>query len=218
MPDRRHTRHPHEPRETRPAAPAADERNDKAAELREAIEAVGYYPDAVAEGVETAVAGERLVDFLVHHEPTFDHDEVRRHVTVVALTPTRLVVAHTDEHPPDDLLPSPYTATTTEAVAVSAVRSVVVQRMVAHPAPDSGRTGGGLPSEAVLTVAWGAIRRVDMEPAQCADPECEADHGYSGSLTADDFSLRVSAAADGAQAVESVLEFARTLSESTVRA
>ncbi len=193
--------------------------------MRAAIEAAGYYPEAVAEGVEAAVAGERVVDFLVHHEPTFDHDEVRRHVTVVALTAGRLVVAHTDEHPPDDLLPQPYTATTTESVPVSAVRSVVVQRMVAHAAPDPGGTGAALPgepsgeppSEAVLTVAWGAVRRVDVEPAQCSDPECEADHGYAGSVSADDFSLRVSAAADGGQAVERLLDFARTLSESTVR-
>ncbi len=188
-----------------------------ATELRTAIEAAGYYPEAVAEGGEAAVAGEHVVEHLVHHEPTFDHDEVRRHVTVVVLTPTRIVVAHTDEHPPDDLLPAPYTATTTESVALSSVRSVVVQRMVAHPAPDAGQTGGGLPSEAVLTVAWGAVRRVDMEPAQCADPECEADHGYAGTLTADDFSMRVSAAADGADAVQRLLAFARTLSDSTAR-
>lgn len=215
MPDGRRIRRAHETHEPR-LQPSGDT-SDRAGELRSAIEAAGYYPEAVAEGVAAAVVGERVVEFLVHHEPTFDHDEVRRHVTVVVLTPTRLVVAHTDEHPPDDLLPAPYTATTTESVTISSVRSVVVQRMVAHPAPDAGQTGSGLPSEAVLTVAWGAIRRVDMEPAQCADPECEAAHGYAGTLTADDFSLRVSAAADGAHAVERLLAFARTLSESTVR-
>jgi len=185
---------------------------DKTGELRAEIEAAGYYPDDVAEGVAAAVVGERVLDFVVHHEPTFDHDEVRRHVTVAALTPTRLVVAHTDEHPADDLLPSPYTATTAETVALPAIRSVVVQRMVVQ-----GEPGDGLPSEAVLTVAWGAIRRLDLESTQCADPECEADHGYSGALTADDFSLRVSAAADGAAAVPRLLSFARALTESTVR-
>jgi len=188
----------------------------RAGELRAEIEAAGYYPEAVAEGVEAAVVGEPVVDFVVHHEPTFDHDEVRRHVTVAALTPTRLVVAHTDEHPADDLLPTPYTATTSEAVSLSAIRSVVVQRMVAQQAPVGG-AGGGQPSEAVLTVAWGVIRRLEVEPTQCPDPDCEADHGYSGALTADDFSLRVSAAADGAEAVQRLLSFARTLSESTVR-
>ncbi len=185
--------------------------------MTSAIHASGYHPDIVTQGTRSALAGEPVAAFVVHHEPTFDHDEVRRHVTVVVLTPSRIVVAHTDEHPPDDLLPSPYTSTTTESVALGSVRSVVVQRMVAHPAADAGHTGGGLPSEAVLTVAWGAIRRLDMEPAQCADPECEADHGYTGTLTADDFSIRVSAAADGTDAVQRLLAFARALSESTTR-
>ena len=88
-----------------------------------------------------AVAGEDVVSFFVHHEPTFDRDEVRRHLTVVVLTPTRLILAHTDEHAGDDLLPEPYTSTTTEAVALASVRTVVVTRMVANPTdgPDAGR-------------------------------------------------------------------------------
>ena len=61
--------------------------------LREAIAECGYYPTVVTEAVEGALAGEPVVDFVLHHEPTFDRDdEVRRHVTVVVLTTTRLVV------------------------------------------------------------------------------------------------------------------------------
>ena len=56
------------------------------------------------------------MSFFVHHEPTFDRDEVRRHLTVVVLTPSRLILAHTDEHAGDDLLPEPYTSTSTEAI------------------------------------------------------------------------------------------------------
>jgi len=189
---------------------------DRTSELYTEIESAGYHPEAVSDGVAAAVVDEPVVDFLVHHEPTFDHDEVRRHVTVVVLTPTRLVVGHTDEHPPDDLLPEPYTSTTSESVGLDAVTSVVVNRMVAQQAPS--RAGVARPREAVLTVAWGAVRHMDLEPAACADPECEADHGYTGTLTTDDFSLRVSAAADGADAVERVLDFARALSQASVRA
>ena len=189
---------------------------DRTSELYSDIESAGYHPEAVSDGVAAAVVDEPVIDFLVHHEPTFDQDEVRRHVTVVVLTPTRLVVGHTDEHPPDDLLPEPYTSTTSESVGLDAVRSVVVNRMVAQQAP-TARTSGSRPREAVLTVAWGSIRHVDLEPAACADPECEADHGYTGTVTTDDFSLRVSAAADGAAAVERVLDFARALSQATVR-
>ena len=150
----------------------------------------------------------------MHHEPTIDRDEVRRHITVAVLTPTRLILCHTDEHAPDELLPEPYTSTSTEAIRLSSVRSVVVNRMVANPATYGG-SGEPTPSEAVLTVGWGGINRIDLEPAACADPECEADHGYTGVLASDDFSLRVSSAADGQQAVDDVLAFAESLSART---
>ena len=189
-------------------------------DLRRAIENSGYYPDVVSDAVSSAVAGEPVASFLVHHEPTIDErDEVRRHVTVLALTPTRLILAHTDEHAPDELLPAPYTSSSTEAVLLSAVRSVVVNRMVADPASYAGKP---IPppgaNEAVLTIGWGAVGRLDLEPAACADPECEADHGYTGVINADDFSLRVSAAAEGPNAVAELLGFADALSARTAAA
>jgi hypothetical protein len=186
---------------------------DQSRELRAEIERTGYYPDVVFDGVATAVAGERVLAFFVHHEPTFEHDEVRRHLSVLVLTPSRLILAHTDEHTGDELLPEPYTSTSTEAVALSAVKSVVVTRMVTNPAKGPGRA-----AEAVLTIGWGAVGRLDLEPAGCSDPNCEADHGYTGSLSSDDFSLRVSAAADGAGAVAQLLTFAEALSARTGRA
>ncbi len=189
---------------------------DRYADLRAAIEKSGYYPDVVADAVNAAVAGEDVVSYLVHHEPTIDRDEVRRHMTVVVLTPSRLIVAHTDEHAPDDLLPAPYTATSTEAVMLSTVRSVVVNRMVANPASYAGRP---VPppgaNEVVLTIGWGGLGRLDLEPAGCSDPQCDADHGYTGVVASDDFSIRVSAAADGKEAVAQVLAFAEVLSAAT---
>ncbi|UAL28292.1 DUF5998 family protein [Nocardioides rotundus] len=183
---------------------------DRLPELKQALERTGYYPEVVTEGVETALGGEVVESFFVHHEPTFDRDEVRRHLTVVVLTPTRLVLGHTDEHAGDDLLPEPYTSTSTEAITLSSVRSVVVTRMVANPT-----RGPRPPAEAVLTVSWGGVSRLDLEPAACSDPDCEADHGYTGMLAGDDFSLRVSAAADGQDAVPRLLAFAGALSART---
>jgi hypothetical protein len=184
--------------------------DDRALELRQAIDRTGYYPEVVADGVRSAIAGEPVASFFVHHEPTFEHDEVRRHLSVVVLTPSRLILAHTDEHPGDDLLPEPYTSTSTEAVRLSAVKSVVVTRMVANPS-----SGPAAAAEAVMTIGWGGVSRVDLEPAGCSDPQCDADHGYTGMLASDDFSLRVSAAADGADAVKSLLAFAEALSART---
>jgi hypothetical protein len=191
--------------------------SDRSGELRTAIEESGYYPDVVADAVRAALAGESVDSFLVHHEPTIDErDEVRRHVTVLVLTPSRLILAHTDEHAPDDLLPAPYTSSSTEAVALSAIRSVVVNRMVANPESYAGRpVPAPGANEAVLTIGWGAVGRIDIEPAGCADPECDADHGYTGVISSDDFSLRVSAAAEGPEAVANLLGFAEALSGRT---
>src|SRR5665648_1148422 len=102
--------------------------------LTKDIEAAGYYPALVADVVESAVAGGEVISHLVHQETTFDHDPVRRHITVLALTPTRLVGAHADDHAaendlgePDDVDPqSTATATaTSECVPLSAVRGVM---------------------------------------------------------------------------------------------
>jgi len=182
--------------------------------LRLAIQQAGYYPNLVADTLETALAGEPVQSYVVHHEPHFDRDELRRHVSVLVLTPTRLVVGHTDEYPSDEGHPVPYATTSTEAVPLDRVSSVVVSRTVSSPA--SYRVGDP-PREVVLTVGWGAMSRVDLEPAGCGDPDCEADHGYTGALTSDDFTLRVSEAADGGNRVEDMLTFARTLSAATVR-
>ena len=191
-------------------APMRTHDRDRALDLREAIHHTGYYPDVVADGVAGAVAGEEVVSFYLHHEPTFDRDEIRRHLTVVVLTPSRLVVAHTDEHAADDLIAEPYTSTSTEAIALSAVKSVVVTRMVTNP------TSGPAPAaEAVVTIGWGGVSRIDLEPAGCQDPECEADHGYTGVLASDDFSIRASATADGTDAVALLLAFADSLSART---
>ena len=180
--------------------------------LKEAIDRTGYYPEVVADGVMRAVSDEAVVSFFVHHEPTFDRDEVRRHLTVVVLTPSRLILAHTDEHEGDDMLPAPYTSTSTEAIALASVRSVVVTRMVTNPTD-----GPTPPAEAVLTIGWGGVARLDLEPATCGDPDCDADHGYTGLLSSDDLSLRVSAAAEGPEAVANLLGFADALSAHTAR-
>ena len=51
---------------------------DRTDELRDAIDRTGYYPEVVRDGVASAVAGEQVVSFFVHHEPTFDREEVRQ--------------------------------------------------------------------------------------------------------------------------------------------
>ena len=77
------------------------------------------------------------------------------------------------------------------------------------------RVGGGNAAEVVLTIGWGAVSRIELEPATCGDPQCEADHGYTGTSSNDDLSVRVSQVADGADVVEQALAFASSLSQAT---
>jgi hypothetical protein len=59
------------------------------------------------------------------------------------------------------------------------------------------------------------VARIDLEPAGCGDPDCEADHGFTGTLASDDITVRVSAEAEGAEAVAAAVGFARAVSVAT---
>ena len=183
-------------------------------ELVAEVERAGFYPTLVLDAMDVAIAGEQVLSYLVQQETTFDRVEVRRHVTVLSLTPTRLVVAHADDHDPDALSPEPYASASTEAVPLSKVTSVVLSHAVTSP---EQHRPGAVARELSLTIGWGALTRVDLEPASCADPECEADHGYTGTLAADDITVRLSAEAEGETAVRAAAAFARALSAATAR-
>jgi hypothetical protein len=183
--------------------------------LRATIERTGYYPGLITDAVTTALGREPVTAYVVHHDAIFDQGmEVRRHMTVLALTPTRLVYSHTDEYPAEEPDARPRAETSTEAIRFNRVSSVNLARVV--PDPASYVPGVTMPSEVVLTIGWNVLSHIELEPAHCGDESCEADHGYLGTISADDFSLRVSEAADGAEAVRLVLDFARALSEATL--
>ena len=184
--------------------------------LTKDIERAGYYPALVADVVESAVAGDEVVSHLVHQETTFDQDSVRRHITVLALTATRLVVAHADDHSaeddgaePENDAPRATVTATSECVPLSAVRGVMLTHVVTSP---STYVPGSLGRELTLTLGWGAVSRVDVVPATCGDPNCEADHGFEGTIATDDIGLRISADADGEPALAQAMTFARSLS------
>lgn len=183
-------------------------RHDLTAQLHRA----GYYPDLVADVIDIALADEEVVAHLVQPETTFD-SEVRRHLTVLVLTPTRLVTAHVDDAPADgDNQHTGQAAATTESVALREIRSVAVTHIVSEPERHPSSEGA---REVTLAIGWGAVSRIDLEPASCPDPTCDADHGLTGQLTPDDVVVRVSSAAEGADAVRAAVAFARALSRAT---
>jgi hypothetical protein len=171
--------------------------------MRDDVAACGYFPDLISDGMILALGDEPLIRHLVHHEATFSEDSLHRHLTVLALTDTRLVVSHTDEHTIE--LGPMQAASTTEVVSLDAFTSVSLTRIVSHP--EKFGTHGSRVEEAWLAVGWGTMRRADLEPAGCGDPSCDADHGYSGTVTADDLTVRMSAAADGVENVDKLVGF-----------
>lgn len=186
--------------------------SDAWTDLTSQLHRAGYYPELVHDVLDIAVAGEEILSHLVLAETTFDASEVRRHLTVLVLTPTRLLTSHVDDHPADSENPSASAAATTESVPIAEIRSVALTHVVADP---EKHRAGAVPVEVTLAVGWGAVSRVDLEPAQCPDPNCDADHGLTGQITPDDVVVRVSAEAEGRDAVRAAVDFARALSAAT---
>lgn len=156
------------------------------AALRRDIDACGYFPDLIAETVAMAIAGEAVLQHVIHHEATFARDEIQRHMSVLVLTPTRLIVGHTDES--DAPGESGQAMSTTESVSVDKITSVALTRVVAHP--ERHGSGRSATVETRLSAAGGRPAGLNFEPAHCGDPDRDADHGYSGTLAADDLTVR----------------------------
>lgn len=174
-------------------------------ELLKEVTECGFYPDLVAQTIAGALGSQPVIGHLVHHEATFAGHEVQRHMTVLVLTERQLIVCHTDD---SDQGNSERALTSAEVVALRSITSVVVTRSVAHPERSSGDL-----VETWLTVVWGAASRVDLGPAGCEDPDCVADHGWTGMTVPNDLTVRMSPAGDGPSITERLLEFGSLLQE-----
>ena len=181
------------------------------ADLRRDIDACGYFPDLIAETIALATAGEPVLHHVVHHEATFARDEIQRHLSVLVLTAIRLIVAHTDEN--DNPGEPAQALTTTESVGLRQVNSVALSQVVAHPVRYGTHKSSAV--EAWLTISWGTMRRVDLEPAHCADPNCDADHGLTGMIAGDDLTVRISSAGDGNAKLAQLVAFGTALQLAT---
>ncbi|NKX54888.1 DUF5998 family protein [Arthrobacter mobilis] len=176
--------------------------------LDEDLNRAGFYPLLVADVVHDALDERTPLSHLVHLETHIDRNAVHRHITVLVLTEDMLVVTHVDDQQLDEAGEQVMAQISTESVPVSQIRSVVLSYVYAQPQnyqpSDPAR-------ELTLSIAWSGGQRLDMGPAGCADPQCDADHGYTGTIVQDDIVIRVSAEADGQQAVLNAKAFARAL-------
>ncbi|NLE97577.1 MAG: phosphodiesterase [Propionibacterium sp.] len=166
----------------------------------EEIADCGFYPHLVSQALAGAVGRRGIRSYVVHHEATFSGHEVHRHITVLVLLEDALIICHADEGEHGRAI------VTTELVRLTSIDSVMLTQSVADPAAKSP----GL-AEAWLTVIWGATRRLEVAPASCDDPTCDADHGYTGIAAADDYVLRMSRDADGSANTGKLVEFGTLL-------
>src|SRR6195952_5428951 len=126
------------------------------------IEKSGYYPALVADVLDIALADEEVLAHLVQGETTFDLDTIRRHLSVVVLTPGRLIFVHADDHGGDEEHgDEAHGIATSESVPLSAVRTVMVTHVVPNP---EKYQAGSLGREVTVTIGWGGVGRVGLGP------------------------------------------------------
>lgn len=169
----------------------------------------GFFPQLVTDSVALSLGDEQVDEFLVHHEATFAHDGISRHLSVLALTASRLIVSHTDE---DTDGPAGAAAiSSTESVPLRLLGAVALTRVASNP--ERFGTASSQVVETWLSLSWETMRRLDVEPATCGDPTCEADHGFTGTDVGEDMVVRMSTAADGADNVARLVRFGTALQQ-----
>lgn len=181
--------------------------------LGEALERAGFYPELVADTLDEVLDGRTVSTHLVHVDTHFDYEEIHRHITVLALAEDVLAALHLDDHALDEGGQHMMAQVSTEVVSLRRIDSVVATTV--HPRPEQYRRGDPV-AEVTLAVTWAGGQRIDLAPAGCADPQCDADHGYTGTSAREDLVLRVAAEAEGQSAVDAAVSFARALRRVTV--
>lgn len=189
-------------------------RTDSTAQLSAALERTGFYPQLVANALREELDGREVLEHLVHVDTHFDYDDVHRHITVLALTADVLAAVHLSDFPIDDDGHRMRAQVATELIPLRRLDSVVLTTQ--HDEPQRHRREDPV-AEVTLAVTWAGGQRLDLAPAGCADPECTADHGYTGTSSREDLTLRVAAEAEGQAAVNQALAFSRALRRAAVQ-
>ena len=160
--------------------------------------------------VAGAVGSEQVVKHLVHLEAMFSA-ELHRHMSVLIVTPTRLLISHTDENSDDD--PRQAAISSVESIGLKAIDAVALTKVVASPESYPGHNSSVI--ETWLTMNWGTVRKLELQEASCGDPDCTADHGQSGTMFGEDLVVRMSPYADGVESVDRLIEFGTFMQQLT---
>lgn len=165
------------------------------------IERSGFYPRVVERALRRALGDGEPLATLCQVDTGFDRGSVFRHLTVVSLTGDAIVQLHVDEMDVNSA---------NIATAVHRARDIAgYSTMEVFTDPENAQ---GL-SEMTIALDLKGARRLELEPARCDDANCVADHGLTGSLYPDDMTFRISAAADGQDALDEALAFVDCLAK-----
>lgn len=166
------------------------------------IEELGFYPDLVTRALKRALGGATPLASIFQVEAAFDHESMFNHLSALALTSTTVVQLHVDEQPD---------GTAMIASAIHPIRTIRgVSFMEVVGAPSSAETST---QEITIALNLGAVRRSDIDPMHCDDPMCDAEHGYQMLTVPDDINMRISAAADGVDALQRAEKFVDVLQQ-----
>lgn len=165
------------------------------------IERGGFYPKAVQRALRRALGSAEPLATLCQVDTGFDRGSVFRHLTIASLTDRAIVQLHVDEMDG---------GSATIATAVHRVGDIAgYSTMEVYTDPENA---AGL-SEMTIALDLKGARRLELEPAHCDDPNCMADHGLTGSSFPDDLTFRISAAADGRDALDEAMAFVDRLAQ-----
>ncbi|MBM7050705.1 MULTISPECIES: DUF5998 family protein [unclassified Rothia (in: high G+C Gram-positive bacteria)] len=187
-------------------------------QIRELVSDVmraGFYPELVMDTVATVFEPDEIIGHLVQLETHFDHEEVHRHITVLVLTESHLLAAHLDDQQLDEEGSVVAAHINSEVVPLRKLGTVTTNLTYLQP---QTFIPGTRASEIQISIAWTGSQRLDMAPADCPDPQCTADHGFTGTGVREDIMVRVSASADGATAIINAQKFASALRKAQIKA
>ena len=138
----------------------------------------------------------------IRPETTFDGPEVRRHLTVLVLTATHLLVTHLDDDPADALNPS-QVVSTTERVRLRGSSSTGLSQVF----DTDGSRSPGREAEITLGITWNGSHAWISSVPSARTPTARSTMDTRARIAPSDLALRVSALADGDDAVDAALRF-----------
>ncbi len=174
------------------------------------VRATGFHVEVVEQTLAELADGSLPEHFVFTLATSFDDESVFRHLDYVGLGVGELIAVHVDE------LSTGLRVITTliPLRQIGPVELAQVMEGPGHPKDLSGYR------ELHLHVGVDMVSTIELERAECDDPQCDFDHGYSGLFKKDGITLRFDAnQADLAASSRSdVVGFARAVSAAVARA